>query len=122
MQNPFALTAGQKRRGKAEKYSQNPGVYRKLKPADWTLDCDSAFASLKEKLLNCAVLTHPDFSKPLVLSIDASLDGLGAVLSQITEGEIKARPIAFASKTLTGSQKRYLAHRLEFLALKWRFC
>ena len=118
----FALTAGQKRRGKAEKYSQNPGVYRKLKPADWTLDCDSAFASLKEKLLNCAVLTHPDFSKPLVLSIDASLDGLGAVLSQIPEGEIKARPIAFASKTLTGSQKRYPAHRLEFLALKWSVC
>ena len=43
----FALTAGQKQRGKSGKYTQNPGVYRKLKPADWTPDCDSAFASLK---------------------------------------------------------------------------
>ena len=118
----FALTAGQKRRGNAGKYSQNPGVSRKLKPADWTPDCDSALASLKEKFLDCAVLTHPDFSKPLVLSHDASLDGLGAVLSQIPEGETKARPIAFSSKTLSGSQKRYPAHRLEFLVLKWSVC
>ena len=118
----FALTAGQKRRGKAGKYSQNPGVCRKLKPADWTPDCDSALASLKEKFLYCAVLTHPDFSQSLVLSIDASLDGLGAVLSQIPEGETKACPIAFSSKTLSGSQKRYPAHRLEFLVLKLSVC
>lgn len=113
------LFAGQKRRGKIY---QNPSVFRKLKPSDWTDDFDAAFFSLKEKLLNCAVLTHPDFSKPLILSIDASLDGLGAVLSQIPEGGTKARPIAFASKTLTGSQKRYPAHRLEFLVLKWSVC
>ncbi|KAI3368288.1 hypothetical protein L3Q82_008000 [Scortum barcoo] len=81
----FALTAGQKWRGKTGKSNQKPGVFRKLKPADWTDDCDSAFLSLKEKLLNCVVLTHPDFSKPLILSIDASLDGLGAVLSQIPD-------------------------------------
>ena len=118
----FALTAGQKRKGKTSKVGQNPGVFRKLKPVDWTEDCDAAFLSLKEKLLDCAVLTHPDFSKPLILSIDASLDGLGAVLSQVSEGESKARPIAFASKTLSGSQKRYPAHRLEFLALKWSVC
>ena len=118
----FALTAGQKRRGKTGKSNQRPGAFRKLKSADCTDDCDSAFLSLKEELLNCVVLTHPDFSKPLILSIDASLDGLGAVLSQIPEGKTKARPIAFASKTLTGLQKRYPAHRLEFLALKWSVC
>ena len=33
-----------------------------------------------------------------------------------------ARPIAFASKSLTWSQKNYPAHRLEFLALKWSVC
>ncbi len=65
---------------------------------------------------------HPDFSRPFILSIDASLDGLGAVLSQIPLGEDKARPIAFASKTLSTSQRRYPAHRLEFLALMWSVC
>lgn len=65
------------------------------------------------------MLAHPDFSRPFLLSVDASLDGLGAVLSQVPAGEDKARPIAFASKALSKSQQRYPAHPLEFVALKW---
>ncbi|KAI7804127.1 hypothetical protein IRJ41_024660 [Triplophysa rosa] len=117
----FALTAGQKRKGRGN-VPRKAGTFRKLKPSDWTVECDASFSALKEKLLNCAVLAHPDFSRPLILSIDASLDGLGAVLSQILLGEDKARPIAFVSKTLSTSQRRYPAHRLEFLALKWSVC
>lgn len=56
------------------KVNQNSGVFRKLKPADWTDSCDVAFLSLKEKLLICAILTHSDFTKPLALSVDASLE------------------------------------------------
>lgn len=117
----FALTSGQKRRGRV-KLNTNPGSYRKLKPSDWTEECEVSLSKLKDSLLNCVVLSHPDFSQPLVLSIDASLDGLGAVLSQVPAGEKRARPIAFASKTLSTSQKKYPAHRLEFLALKWSVC
>lgn len=117
----FVLTAGQKKRGKVRANS-NAGSYRKLKPSDWTNECDVALCDLKESLLNCVALSHPDFSCPLILSIDASLDGLGAVLSQIPAAETKARPIAFTSKTLSSSQKKYPAHRLEFLALKWSVC
>ena len=68
------------------------------------------------------VLAHPDFDRPFILSTDASLDGLGAVLSQVPAGEERARPIAFASKSLSRSQANYPAHRLEFLALKWAVC
>lgn len=114
----FALTAGQKRRGRKKINVK----FRKLTPYDWTPECDTAFISLKDSLLNCVVLACPDFSHPLILSTDASLDGLGAVLSQIPAGERKARPIAFASKNLSSSQKNYPAHRLEFLALKWSIC
>lgn len=57
-----------------------------------------------------------------MLSTDASLEGLGAVLSQVQEGEVRARPIAFTCKSLSRSQKNYPAHRLEFLALKWSIC
>ncbi|KAI2667200.1 Transposon Ty3-G Gag-Pol polyprotein [Labeo rohita] len=39
--------------------------------------------------------------------------------SSIPAGEEKARPIAFASKSLSNSQRGYPAHKLEFLALKW---
>ncbi len=68
------------------------------------------------------VLAHPDFTRPLILVIDASLDGLGAVLSQVPAGEERARPIAFTSKTLSRSQRNYPVHKLEFLALKWSVC
>lgn len=117
----FSLTAGQKS-GAKSRADVKAGVYRKLKPSDWTPECDSALSKLKKSLLHSVILAHPDFSLPLILSIDASLDGLGAVLSQVPDGEEKAQPIAFASKSLSNSQRRYPAHKLEFLALKWSVC
>lgn len=60
-------------------------------------------------------LAHPDFTRPFTLSTDASLDGIGAVLSQVQEGETLARPIAFASKSLSQSQKNYPAQTLPLL-------
>lgn len=57
-----------------------------------------------------------------MLSTEVSLDGIGAVLSQMQDGETRARPIAFASKSLSQSQKNYPAHQLEFVALKWSVC
>lgn len=115
----FALTAGQKRRGWPGKKGRHAGVFRKVTASDWTPACEEAFHKLKEELLNCVVLAHPDFTKPFILSVDASLNGVGAVLSQMPTGEKKACPIAFASKTLSKSQQRYPAYRLEFMALKW---
>ena len=49
--------------------------------------------------------------------MDASLDGLGAVLYQEQEGI--ERVIAYASRGLRTSEKHYPAHKLEFLCLKW---
>lgn len=77
---------------------------------------------LKSSLLNSVVLAHPNFDQPFMLSSDASLDGLGAVLSQVQQGDTIARPIAFASKSLSWSQRNYPAHKFEFLALKWAVC
>lgn len=115
----FTLTAATK--GK-KGHSRGSAVFRKLSPSDWTRECALSFEQLKSDLLNSVVLAHPDFSRPFILSTDASLDGIGAVLSQIPVGESKARPIAFASKALSRAQTNYPAHRLEFLALKWSVC
>lgn len=68
------------------------------------------------------VLAHPDFETPFIFSTDASLDGLRTVLSQVSAGGEGARPIAFASKSLSHSQANYPTHRLKFLALKWAVC
>lgn len=95
---------------------------KKLHANDWKPEHRESFQHLKTALLESVVLAHPDFSRPFILSTDASTDGLGAVLSQVQEGETKARPIAFASKALSRAQSKYPAHRLEFLALKWSVC
>lgn len=115
----FALTAAPRGKKPPDK---RVAAFRKLSPGDWKEEHSSAFQQLKAALVNSVVLTHPDFSRPFILSTDASTDGLGAVLSQLAEGETRARPIAFASKALNRAQARYPAHRLEFLALKWSVC
>lgn len=69
------------------------------------------------KSSSAPVLAFADATKPYILHVDASLDGLGAVLSQeYSEG---LRPVAFASRKLCQSEKNYPIHQLEFLALKW---
>lgn len=115
----FSLLSGQKCKRGRKTTAKARTQSRRLSAVDWTGEMEEAFQSLKMSLAESVVLAHPDFSRPLMLSVDASLDGIGAVLSQIKEGETRARPIAFASKSLSQSQKNYPAHRLEFLAMKW---
>ena len=52
-----------------------------------------------------------------ILHTDASGNGLGPVLYQVQEE--KQRVIAYASWSLTRSERNYPVHKLEFLALKW---
>ena len=70
-------------------------------------------------LIKPPLLAYPDPQKPYILHTDASQEGLGAVLYQRQQG--KLRVIAYASRTLSSSEKRYHLHsgKLEFLALKW---
>lgn len=94
----------------------------KLTAEDWTTECQNAFETLKHDLSHSVTLALPDFGKPFILAVDASFDGIGAVLSQLQPGDKVARPVAFASKTVLRAQLNYPAHRLEFLALKWAIC
>ena len=59
-----------------------------------------------------------DYSKPFILHTDACNLGLGAVLYQTDEDSLD-RVIAYASRTLSKSERNYPAYKLEFLALKW---
>ncbi len=82
----------------------------------WDESCTEAFRKIIRCLTNTPVLAFADPAKPYVLHIDASFKGLGAVLNQEHPGGL--RPVAFASRKLSASEKNYPVHQLESLALK----
>ena len=87
----------------------------------WTGKHQEAFDLLKACLTSAPVLGYPDFNRPFELEMDASLQGLGAVLSQRDETGT-SRVIAFASRSLRPSEqsmRNYSSAKLELLALKW---
>ena len=63
----------------------------------WSTDCELAFQKIKNSLLSPRILKYPDFSKPFLVTVDASNFACGAVLSQNNFGE--DLPVAFISKT-----------------------
>ena len=73
---------------------------------------------LKEKILTLPLLAFPDFAKPFLLEMDASKEGLGAVLSQ-KQDDGRFHPVAFGSHSLMPTERNYHSSKLEFLALKW---
>uniref|UniRef100_A0A8P4KCX1 Gypsy retrotransposon integrase-like protein 1 n=1 Tax=Dicentrarchus labrax TaxID=13489 RepID=A0A8P4KCX1_DICLA len=100
--------------------SRTKRASRKVIGELWTGQCEESFQNLKRRLVSAPVLAFADFSLPFTLEVDASLSGLGAVLSQEQDG--KVRPVAYASRALTPSERNmpnYSSMRLEFLALKW---
>lgn len=83
----------------------------------WTSDCQKAFEDIIQSLTTAPVLAFADPQKPYILHTDASTTGLGAVLYQEQDNQL--RVIGYASRGLSQSESRYPAHKLEFLALKW---
>ncbi|CAC5371808.1 unnamed protein product [Mytilus coruscus] len=55
----------------------------------WTKESKNAFETLKSKLLGVPILSHSDFSKPLILDTNTSQSVIGAVLSLETDGKEK---------------------------------
>ena len=82
----------------------------------WTKECEQSFVLAKEKLTSATVLAHYNSQYPLRLAADASSYGLGAVISHIFPNGLE-RPIAFASRTLTASERNYSQLEKEALSL-----
>ncbi|KFD60664.1 hypothetical protein M514_27173 [Trichuris suis] len=74
-----------------------------------------AFEAAKRLLTADSILAHFDGSKPLVLAHDASEYGLGAVLSQVEDGQEKV--VAYGSRTMTKAERNYGQIDKEALAL-----
>ena len=85
-------------------------------PWKWSKDCQKAFDTLKEQLASSEVLVHYGPDLPLKLDCDASVYGVGAVLSHVFPNGVEG-PIAYASRTLTQAEKGYAQLEKEAVSL-----
>ena len=79
----------------------------------WDNNTGKVFESIKVAVSSLPVLRLFDSSLPVVLSVDASPIGVGAVLLQL------GQPKEFASRTLTDTQQRYAQIEKELFAVQF---
>ena len=84
----------------------------------WSPECQQSFENLKARLSEAPILAYPSFERDFVLETDASLSGLGAVLSQ-EQSDGKSHPISYVSRALAPPEKNYRITDLETLAVVW---
>ncbi|CAM4713618.1 unnamed protein product [Leuciscus chuanchicus] len=78
---------------------------------NWTEQHEEAFHKLKDTIAQAPVLKFYSPDEELTVQCDASDTGLGAALMQ------RGKPIAFASRALTQTERGYAQIEKEFLAL-----
>ena len=82
----------------------------------WTEKCQNAFDNLKKLLTSAPILSYPLLQgQRFLIDCDASNVGVGAVLSQIQDGEEKV--ISYFSKCLSRTERKYCTTRKELLAV-----
>ena len=84
----------------------------------WGSAQSKAFEAIKGKLLSTETLMHYSPVRPTYIAADASNTGLGAVLLQENESGGR-KPIAYASRSLSETEKRYAVIEKEALAAVW---
>ncbi|GFN89078.1 Pol polyprotein [Plakobranchus ocellatus] len=86
---------------------QLPRTHRKGKPVSsssyWDKECQVAFNNLESALTRASVLGYADFSLPFQLEVDASFEGLGAILTQ--EQPQGRKVIAYASRSFCPNER-----------------
>ena len=90
-------------------------------PFIWNDECQTAFDRLRKELITAPALEFPDYTGTFILDTDASNTSLGAVLSNVINGE--ERPLVYASRVLSKTETNYSTTKREPLAVvqavKW---
>lgn len=83
----------------------------------WTPEAQKAMEQLKLKLTSPPVLVHYDQEGELTIRCDASGFGIGAVLMQRSGSPNKNGVVAYASRTLSSTERKYATTHRECLAV-----
>ena len=81
----------------------------------WTEQADASLLALKSALTSPPILANPNFNEPFTIETDSSDIAVGAVLTQNLNGD--RRCIAYFSKKLSSTQKKYAATERECLGV-----
>ena len=84
----------------------------------WEASQETAFQQVKDMLVSPEILAHYDPDRPTVIAANASSERIGAVLLQIQD-DGRRRPVCYASRSLTDTEKRYAVIEKEVLAATW---
>ena len=82
---------------------------------NWSSECRDAFVACKKSICSKKLLVHYDPKKEIIITCDASNDGISGVLSHMINGG--ERPVFFVSRTLTKSERNYPILHREALAV-----
>ena len=78
---------------------------------NWSENCERAFQNVKKRLSEAPILAYVDTDKEVVLQVDSSKNGAGAVLLQ------DGKPVEFASRALKSSERNWAQIEKEALSM-----
>ena len=84
----------------------------------WTEEQTQSFKNRKQKITEITCLAHYNSDYPNVITTDAKTKDFGVTLWQ-EQSDGKLKPIGFASRFLSDTEKKYAINELELLAVIW---
>jgi hypothetical protein len=93
---------------------------KKDRTFEWTPEAQTAFETIRNKMLERPVLWEPDPEKPYEVECDASNYAIGGQLGQ-RDKEGRLHPVAFFSKKFHGPELNYPVHDKELMAVVCAF-
>ncbi|XP_047987090.1 uncharacterized protein LOC125226951, partial [Leguminivora glycinivorella] len=82
---------------------------------EWNPETEEAFIKCRQSILKATTLSYPVHGAPLSIMTDASDHSLGGVVQQKVDNAWK--PLAFFSKAMSPTQRRYSTYDRELLAI-----
>ena len=78
----------------------------------WSPDWEQSFQEVKQKQTSAPILIYYDPTKELVLQVENSKDGVGAVLMQ------DGRPLKYALRALTASERKWAQNEMDAMGVQ----